>query len=316
MLQKIITIIFILAIFSNSLAYATEFVRTQILMENVPVTITIRTQKNKKLRAYQAMSSAFEKASEIEEKVSEFKKTSELLQVNQRASRECVIIGDDLKKIILKSLEISKQTNGAFDITFASSNKKVNYADIAVLSKGKSSCVQFKKRGMKLGVSGIAKGYIVDQMADVLIQNGFKQFLVNAGDIYAKGKWKVTIRDPFNLQNTLCTLELKNQAISTSGNYERGFHIMNPQTKKVALYHASVTVIAPQTILSDALATAFFTLEKKSLLEVIKNFKFRTIIIVVSLNKKLHCFYHNNDIQFSLKERGFYGCCSPYFGSP
>ncbi len=226
-------------------------------MGNVPVSITIETSSTHSQKIFSTMEQAFNEARRIEKDVSEWQPSSQTSLLNQNAGKFWVPIGKDLMQILLTAYEVSEKTDGAFDITFSSKNKTATYQDVLALPG--LSLAFLKKKNMQIGVSGIAKGYIVDRMSDVLRKNGFRKFLVNAGDLYAEGSWSVGIRIPKSeASEVLCTLPVHNQAVSTSGLYERGNHIIDPHTRKPATEFQSVTVVAPTSIVADALAKGVF----------------------------------------------------------
>lgn len=110
--------------------------------------------------------------------------------------------------------------------------------------------------------SGYVKGWAIDKAARSLAGSGLKQFFINAGgDIVAKGRdWKVGIRLPSNPVKMACHLRINDLAIATSGNYERGQHIVNPLNGNVANSFGSISVIGPDIIIADVLATTFFAM--------------------------------------------------------
>ncbi|MFV9672960.1 MAG: FAD:protein FMN transferase [Acidimicrobiia bacterium] len=114
-----------------------------------------------------------------------------------------------------------------------------------------------------LDPSGYVKGWAVEAAARVLSGAGIESFLVSAGgDIVAHGAppgsdaWHVGIRDPLDADATLGTVELHDDAIATSGRYERGAHIWGADNRDAEL--ASVSIVGPDLGISDALATAVF----------------------------------------------------------
>lgn len=111
--------------------------------------------------------------------------------------------------------------------------------------------------------SGYVKGWAADVVADLLVENGFANVSINAaGDLSCRGfqapeqPWVVGIRHPFDEQAIIGTAELLNTSMATSGEYERGKHIINPFTKGRDLNLVSATVVGPDGGLADALATA------------------------------------------------------------
>ena len=132
-----------------------------------------------------------------------------------------------------------------------------------------------KPRGVKLDLSGIAKGRIVDLIRDYIKAEGYVNFLIDAGgDIYVSGKnshrkpWRIAIQDPVKKTEYRGILEKKDTAIVTSGDYERFFiedrhrygHLFNPKTGYPSTDLKSVTVLLSETALADAVATAVFAM--------------------------------------------------------
>ena len=128
---------------------------------------------------------------------------------------------------------------------------------------------------MKLGLGGIAQGYIADKIKEVLQEKRCTSGLVNvSGDINTWGKqpngqpWTVGIIDPMNKNKVFATFILDDSAVETSGSYEkfvvfngkRYSHIIDPRTGYPASGIVSVSVFAKQTELADALATGIFVL--------------------------------------------------------
>lgn len=119
----------------------------------------------------------------------------------------------------------------------------------------------------KFDPTGYVKGWAMQQAGEVIKQAGFKSFCIGAGgDILAYGNktWKIGLQNPFDKKTIINVIDLKNQAIATSGNYERGQHIINPKTKKPSNFWASITIVGPDIIGTDVLATACFAMEEKA----------------------------------------------------
>ena len=126
--------------------------------------------------------------------------------------------------------------------------------------------------GMSITLDGMAKGYIVDQGLKILKNNGIENAMIDAGgDIATLGtkpngeKWIIGLRNPNNKSESIVEFELANQAITTSGNYERYFdeeanvgHIMDPQTGRSVYKCSSASVITKNCTVADILSTAIF----------------------------------------------------------
>lgn len=178
----------------------------------------------------------------LDKKFSTYIKDSEISKINRKEIKSGNY-SNEMKKI-LDLCEITKnQTNGYFDI---------------------------EKNGV-LDPSGIVKGYAIYEAAKIL-KKKYKNFYIEiAGDIQAFGKnekkkeWKVGIKNPFNKNKIIKVVNLTNQAIATSGNYERGRHIYNPKTKKNVDEIASITVVAANIFDADRFATAAFAMGEKGI---------------------------------------------------
>ncbi len=217
---------------------------------------------------------------------------SQLSKINKYAHEGPIEIDKDLFAVIKKSLEISELTQGAFDITYASVGHMFNYrkkikpSDIEidrarefinyknVILDHEKCTVSFAKQGVKIDLGGIAKGFAVDQGINALIDLGVEHALVSAGgDTRILGDrlgrpWLVGIRDPENPDEVAAMLPLQNEALSTSGDYERFFiedgvkyhHIINPGTGKSASGLRSVSILGTDSTTTDALSTSIFIL--------------------------------------------------------
>jgi thiamine biosynthesis lipoprotein len=114
-----------------------------------------------------------------------------------------------------------------------------------------------------LDPSGLVKGWAVERASDRLRTAGSRRHVVNGGgDIQAVGTgsggkpWRVGIVDPFNRNQTLAIVEVSDSAVATSGTAERGHHVVDPRTGRLAGHFASVTVVCPRLTDADVLATA------------------------------------------------------------
>ncbi|MGB0871480.1 MAG: FAD:protein FMN transferase [Flavobacteriales bacterium] len=231
----------------------------------------------------------------IEKVISSWDPNSETSKINNNAGEKPVVVSEELYLLIERSIRISKLTDGAFDISFASidklwkfdgsmtnvpskesikeSIKNIDFNNIELNPEIKS--VYLRKRGMKIGFGAIGKGYAADKAKALLISKGVKAGIINAsGDLNTWGKqpdgtdWVVAITNPLNKENAFAILPLKNNAVVTSGNYEkfividgvRYAHIINPKTGYPTKGVLSATVFAPTAEIADALATSIFVL--------------------------------------------------------
>lgn len=238
---------------------------------------------------------AVDEIARIEKLISEWDEHSQTSEINRQAGIKPVKADPELFGLIERSLAISKLTDGAFDISYSSMDRvwkfdgsmtempspeavkasvsKVGYRHI-VLDKANST-VFLENKGMKIGFGAIGKGYAADKAKALLVAKGVKAGIVNAsGDMNTWGRqpngdpWKVAITNPLDKQKAFALLPLVNEAVVTSGDYEkyvtfngvRYSHIINPKTGYPATGILSVTVFAPKAELADALATSIFVM--------------------------------------------------------
>jgi thiamine biosynthesis lipoprotein len=117
--------------------------------------------------------------------------------------------------------------------------------------------------------SGYVKGWAISEAGKLIEKSGFKTYCISAGgDILAASDsdkvWHIGIQNPLAKGKILNKLSILNGAAATSGNYERGAHIINPKTKKPAQQLLGVTVTGPDIIKADILATACFAMGEKA----------------------------------------------------
>jgi len=111
--------------------------------------------------------------------------------------------------------------------------------------------------------SGYVKGWAAGKVADQLIRAGLTNVCVDAsGDIACRGQqapgedWTIGIINPYDNQQVVEVVRIRDGAIATSGLYARGDHIANPRTGTTEVHYDSATIIGPDAGLADALATA------------------------------------------------------------
>ncbi|MFC4740168.1 FAD:protein FMN transferase [Flavobacterium ponti] len=231
----------------------------------------------------------------IENLISDWIPTSQISMVNINAGIQPVKVDLEVYSLVERAIRISKLTDGAFDISYASMDKiwkfdgsmkkmptaeeikksvaKVGYKNIIL--NAKDTTIFLKNKGMKLGLGGIGQGYIADKIKELLQSKGCVAGIVNvSGDISTWGKqidgklWTIGIINPMNKNKVFATFPLEDTAVETSGSYEkfvtfdgkRYSHIIDPRTGYPASGIVSISVFAKQTELADALATGIFVM--------------------------------------------------------
>lgn len=215
-------------------------------------------------RARRAAETAFQRIKRIEDLMSIYREDSEVSSLNREAGKEAQKVSPELFALVKKSLQYSEITEGAFDITvgllektWGFENKEfrlprgeelerdlllVNYKDVLIDEERES--IRLAKEGMKIDLGGVAKGYAVEEALKELKKSGINEALVNAGgDIQGMGQreWKVGLKHPRKRGEILTILKLRNQAVATSGDYEKFFlregkryhHLIDPRTARL-----------------------------------------------------------------------------------
>jgi len=242
--------------------------------------------------AARAMDAVIAEMRRTDELMSTYKPESQLSEVNAHAHERPVTVDADIITVVGRGLEMSRLSGGAFDITYASVGYLYDYrahqrptdAEITAALPGvdyrqvvvdrEARTIRFLKKGVRIDLGGIAKGYAVDRAVERLREMGIRHAMVNAGGDTRligdrRGKpWIVGIRDPRAEGRMVTRLPLADEAVSTSGDYERYFeedgvryhHILIPGTGKSARAVRSATVLGPDATLTDALSTTVFVL--------------------------------------------------------
>lgn len=259
---------------------------------------------------------AISEISRIEKLLTTFNEESQTASINSMAGIAPVKVDNEVFDLIHRSLKISSLTQGAFDISYGSIDKKLWNFDVRMTSlpsaqiaresvrlinfrnvilDEKESTVFLKEKEMRIGFGGIGKGYAADKAKTILQRQGVQSGVVNAaGDLVtwgtqADGKpWTVGIASPNAGLKPFSFLEISNMAIATSGNYEKYAvidgkkysHTIDPKTGLPVSGIKSVTIICPSAELADALATPVMVMGVKAGLHLINQLKNVACIII------------------------------------
>jgi len=288
--------ILILFIMFNQALFADSIFKRPLFLMGCNFNITVVAKDSNTANQY--IDKAIKEMSRIEQRISSWDPHSETSKINNNAGIKPVKVSQELFSLIQRSLSLSKLTDGAFDISFASidrlwkfdgsmtslpseaeikkSIQYIGYENIEIDTKNKT--VFLKHKQTKIGFGAIGKGYAADKAKQLLISLGVKAGIINAsGDMNTWGTqpdgspWMIAITNPMNKNNAFAMLPLHNNAVVTSGDYEKYInikgsrygHIINPKTGYPTQGIISVTVFAPKAELADALATSVFVLGKE-----------------------------------------------------
>jgi thiamine biosynthesis lipoprotein len=235
---------------------------------------------------------------ELNQQMSTYIATSEISLFNQYKQKNWFPVSYGFAQVVLTAQGVSRQSNGAFDITVAplidlwgfgaktqltvpteqqinKALKNTGYQQIEV--RVSPPALRKLNPNLRIDLSAIAKGFAVDKISEHLSKNKYSNYLVEIGGeirnqgLNQKGKpWKIGIEVPEkNTSKTNQTLLTSNVALATSGDYRNYFmkngirfsHTINPSTGKPITHKlASVTVLHKSTMMADAYATALMVL--------------------------------------------------------
>jgi len=259
------------------------------------------------LTAEQNIDTCIKEISRIEFLISDWKPESQVSEVNRNAGIKPVKVDREVFDLTEQALQLSRETDGMFDISFAAMEKiwkfdgsmktmpspevvknsvaKVGYKNIVLDSL---NCTIFLKlQGMKIGFGALGEGYAGDRCTALMQARGIKAGIINAtGDMATWGKqpngrrWSIGVTNPFNPDTIFSVLKLHNKAMVTSGSYQkyalidgkRYAHIINPKTGYPASGLISVSVTGPSAGQANGFSTAMMAMGKEKALAFIKQY--------------------------------------------
>ncbi len=271
---------------------------------------------NEEQQAKRCIDMAVEEVKRIEALLTTYADSSQTNLINRNAGVEPVKVDQEVFNLIERCIKISRLTQGAFDITYGSLDKRfwnfdknmtalpsratakqlvrlINYENIILDSA--STTVYLKQKGMRIGFGGIGKGYAADRAKDVMQKEGVRNGIVNAaGDLtvwgtQANGKpWTIGIAAPDCKHLPFASLALSDISVATSGNYEKFVvidgvkysHTIDPKTGYPVRGIKSVTIISSSAEVADALATPVTVMGIKAGLNLINQLKNVGCIII------------------------------------
>lgn len=281
--------------------------------------------------AYEKIDLAITEIQRIEKLLTTFSNESVTYQINENAGVQPVRVPQEVYDLIFRCQMLSKMTQGAFDISYGSIDKRfwnfdlnmkelpnkeeakkavelINYQNI-ILNPNDSS-VFLKLKGMRIGFGGIGKGYAAERAKIILKENGVTSGIVNAaGDLTTWGyqengeAWTIGIADPNKKEALFSTFKITNTSVATSGNYEKFVliggkkysHTIDPKTGYPITGIKSVTIIAENAEIADALATPVTVMGIEVGLDFINQLPNIGCIIIDDFDN----IYHSKNIKIS-----------------
>jgi FAD:protein FMN transferase len=247
----------------------------------------------------EAIDAAFAAIDRVESVMSLYRPDSQLCQLNRSGTLSRP--DPDLLDVLQLAAEISRRSDGAFDITvqplwelharharlgshpspqeIKDACQYVNWQAVHIEEEG-----IWLEGGAQITLNGIAQGHAADAACRALRTHGILHAILDAGEIRPLGRhaernhWQVGIQHPRQRGDLLGLARLDGRCMATSGDYEttftrdhRSHHLFNPRTGHAALACASVSVMAPTAAQADALSTACFVLGIERGMELIRD---------------------------------------------
>jgi thiamine biosynthesis lipoprotein len=257
---------------------------------------TVHLYASDERRAAAYFDMAFEEIERVEELLSNYRPSSELSRINRLAAQEAVTTDPEVFAFLQLTSEAARTSGGAFDITvgqllrawgffrgegrypspeeLAKARTAVGWQNVVLDSRSRT--VRFRVPGVELDPGGIGKGYAADRVIGLLREAGIQSALVDAGSstMVALGSppgeagWRVHIPRPGDRAQHISTVLLRDNALSTSGSYEKFFrlngrtycHIFDPRTGEPVQGVLQTTVIVSDGTTSEILSKVMFVL--------------------------------------------------------
>ncbi|NJB72530.1 thiamine biosynthesis lipoprotein [Saonia flava] len=328
-LVPLFLLFFLVTVNAQEREYVTVHKTMKLMGSRFDITVVVLDEEI----GYININEAVTEITRIEKMISSWDEESETSLINKNAGIKPVKISLELFKLIERAKQISKITDGAFDISYASmdqiwkfdgsmeyfptpeemakSIEKVGYYNIILNEE--DTTVFLKEKGMRIGFGAIGKGYAADRAKELLISKQVKAGIINAsGDLTTWGtkatgeKWLIGIANPLSKEKIFSWLPIVESSVATSGNYEKFVtfngkkysHILDPRTGYPSSGINSVSVFSKSAELCDAMATAVFIMGKNTGLAMINQLNGTEVIIVDSFNK----IHKSNGIMFNNNE--------------
>ncbi len=292
--------------------------------EAMGTTVEIKVWTSDDDAARAAIGAGFDEIARIERLMTTWREDSDISRVNAAAGQHPVEVSPETLECVGRSLEFSRRSGGAFDVTFyalhglwkfdqdleaklpdpAEVKKRIKLIDWrkVVIDAGKHT-IFLKEAGMRMNLGGIAKGYAVDRATAVLRQRGFKDAIVQAGgDLMLSGSkggrpWQAGIRDPRGPRDAyFAVATVTDHAFSTAGDYERFFfvggkryhHIIDPKTGYPATRARSVTIWAPDATTADGLDDGVLIMGAEAGMKMIDAMGPQVGCVIVDADNQVH----------------------------
>ncbi|MBK5720985.1 FAD:protein FMN transferase [Dysgonomonas sp. Marseille-P4677] len=202
-----------------------------------------------------------------------FDENSELYTINKQAAHSPLFVSDELWSVFIDCKRYHSMTLGYFDISLS------NYTKVSLDSVKQT--VFFQDEGIQLDLGAFGKGYALERIRNILLLNKINCALINFGNssVLALGShpfgdsWPIGIEDPYNPQNTLGVVELKDSTLSTSGNMpSHTKHILDPHTGVYSEVRKIVSVKASNAVDAEVLSTSLMIAPEDTITAITSSF--------------------------------------------
>lgn len=274
------------------------------------------------MKAITAADQVYDEFNRLEALLSVWRPGSDVVRLNAAAGAQPVAVSRDTLEVLTAARIGSERTDGKFDITFgalaeiwkfdhdqdnsvpsrAAIDSRLPLVDFRAVHVNAAQQTAFIARpGVRVHLGGIGKGYAVDAAVALLRQQGFRDFLIQAGgDTYAAGTnngtpWKLGIADPRGSHEAFAALDVRDATVSTSGDYERSFmkegvryhHLIDPDLGEPARGCRSVTIVTNRATMADVLSTGVFIMGPDKGMALIEQLPDVEGVIVTASNEVL-----------------------------
>jgi len=243
----------------------------------------------------------------LENMLSCFLPESEVSLINAHAFQKSIRVSRELFELLERCIEYFNMTQGTFDISLGKLIDQWNEnhqdqnidnmhmetgADKIELDQEKMT-VRFTSPSVKINLGGIGKGYALDKVRKLLSDFGITSAFISFGEssVSCIGKhphgdfWPAGIQDYYNKGKSIATLKLVDQALSTSGNIDSNYHIINPSNKKPGIEKKMITVKSSSAITAEVLSTALMVANESQKRKITQEFQDIEVIEVIYSNK-------------------------------
>jgi FAD:protein FMN transferase len=304
-----------------------EYASDQFLMDTL---VSIKVYGNDSDQLRHAVTDAYAEMHRIADLSDHFPRpgtaafaASDICRINEQAGIKPVRVHRDILEMLELSRKFHDLSGGAFDVTIgpvmdlwgfggdkphvpparklAGALKLVDNSQLVLNEREQT--VFLRKKGMKLDLGAVAKGYATEKALQVLKRDGIRQALIDAGgNIRVLGRntrnapWRIGVKDPRKSGAMVAVLSLENSSAVTSGDYYRYFetggkryhHILDPRTGYPAAEDMSVTAITEDAGLADVLSTAFFVLKPEQAMAMAEKMPGVDLFLVTAAGRILH----------------------------